>query len=418
MSKSNIHEIVHIIDKKEWKELVDNEYKKLMKNAKVDGFRKGHVPKHIIEKNYGKEYVLYQAANSVMEKAYFDCLMKNKLVPIISPKADIKDISEEKVEFLFTITTKPEVKIKKYKGLKVEKEKVKVTKKEVQEEIDKLLERYSELVVKEGKIENGDIAIIDYEGFKDGEAFAGGKAENYSLTIGSNTFIPGFEEGLIGLKAGDKKDLNLEFPKDYNAEDLAGKKVVFKVVVNEVKEKVKRKLDKELFEDLNIDGVDSKEKLEEKIETSLKANKELEAENNYVERLLEEVGKNVEVDIPDEVVKEELEHLKENMEQNMKRQGLSLELYLKFTGSTIDALEKELEPEAYSNVLYRYMLEEIIRLEKIELKEKELDTEIDKFAKEYKITKEEVINQFGGKEVVKNNFTVRKAIELLKEFNK
>ena len=215
--------------------------------------------------------------------------------PIIQPNVDIKDINEEGVTFIFTIITKPDVKIKNYKGLTIKKEEVKVEKEEVDHEIEHLLEEYTEIVTKDGKLENSNIAVIDYEGFRDGEAFDGGKGENYSLEIGSNTFIPGFEEKLIGMKAGEEKDIELTFPEEYHAKDLAGKDVVFHVKVNEVKAKIKRELDKEFFEDLGIDGVTDEDSLYKKVEEDIKSHKDREAENKYIDKILEEVSKNVDL---------------------------------------------------------------------------------------------------------------------------
>ncbi|MEG0981768.1 MAG: trigger factor, partial [Erysipelotrichaceae bacterium] len=196
---------------------------------------------------------------------------------------DIKEVTKEAVTFEFKVITAPKVTIKKYKGLNVTKEKVEVTAEEVKEEIDKLLERFSELVEKEGSLENTDTAIINFEGFKDNIPFEGGKADNYSLVIGSNTFIPGFEEQLIGMKKNDEKDVNLTFPTDYQAEDLAGKEVIFKVKLNEIKEKKNRELDDTLFEDLGMEGVNSKETLEEEVKETIRVRKEEEAENKYVD---------------------------------------------------------------------------------------------------------------------------------------
>ena len=316
------------------------------------------------------------------------------------------------------VITKPEVNVKKYKGLKIEKEKVEVTKEEIEHELSHVLEKYTELVTKEGKVESGNVAVIDFEGFKDGVAFEGGKGENYSLTIGSNTFIPGFEDQLIGMKVGEEKDINLTFPEDYGAKDLAGAAVVFKVKVNEIKEKQTRELDEEFFEDLGMEGVDSKEKLEKEIEESIKARKEMEAENNYVDKILEEVSKNVEVDIPEEMVNEEIDRLMKRFEENMRMQGISLDLYYQFSRTTEADLRNQLEKEAYSNVLYRLMLEEIMTLEKIEVTEEEVEKEAASLAEKYQMEKEEFLKQFGGLDMIQYDLEMRKTIDSLKEFNK
>ena len=342
----------------------------------------------------------------------------SKLIPVVQPAVDIKDITDKGVEFIFRIVTKPEVKVKKYKGLGVKPEKVKVTKEEIEHELGHLLERYTELVTKEGKVENGDVAIIDFEGFKDGVAFDGGKGENYSLEIGSNTFIPGFEEQIIGMKTGDEKDLKVTFPEDYGAADLAGAPVVFKVKVNEIKEKKERELDEDFFEDLGMDGIDSEEKLKEEIKKSLEAQKEMDAENKYVDTLLETVSKNVDVDIPEEMVEEEVDRLMTRFEEQMKMQGISLDVYYQFTNSDEKALRDQMEKEAYNNVLYRLMLEEVMNLEKIKVSMEEAEKEAEELAKKYQMEKEEFLKQFGGLELVQYDLEMRKVIETLKELNK
>ena len=414
----NIHEINIKIEGKDWTDALDKVFAKKQKTAKVDGFRKGKVPRRIYEKKYGKESLYMDAVDMVAQDAYLKALEESKLVPVVKPEINLKNVSDEGVEFTFKIITTPEVKLKKYKGLGIKPKKVKVTKEEVDHELGHLLERYTELVVKDGKVENGDVAIIDFEGFKDGVAFDGGKGENYSLEIGSNTFIPGFEEQIIGMKAGDKKDLDLTFPEDYGAKDLAGAKVVFKVKVNEIKQKQTREFDEDFFEDLGMEGVDSEEKLRDQIKSSLTAQKEVENENKYVDELLEAVGKNVEVDIPQEMVEEEIDRLMGRFEEQMKMQGVSLDLYYQFTNSDEKALRDQMEKEAFSNVLYRLMLDEIIKEEKIEVSEKDAEKEADELAKKYQMPKDEFLKQFGGIELVKYDLEVRKAIDLLKELNK
>ena len=414
----NIHEVVIKIDGDAWKEALDKAFNSKKKDAKVDGFRKGKVPKDIYIKKFGIESLFLSAADLVLQDAYAKAMEESKLIPVVQPDVNLKSIDEEKVEFSFSIVTKPGVKVNKYKGLNIKPEKVKVTKEEIEHELSHILEKYTELVNKDGKVENGNIAIIDFEGFKDGVAFEGGKGDNYSLEIGSNTFIPGFEDQVIGMKKGEEKEINLTFPEDYGVEDLKGAPVVFKVKVNEVKEKQTRELDEDFFEDLGIEGVDSKEKLEAEIEKSIKAQKEMDAENKYVDKILEEVGKNVEVDIPEPMVNEEIDRLMHRFEEQMRMQGISLDVYYQFTKSSEADLRNQLEKEAYSNVLYRLMLEEIMNLEKIEITMEEAEKEAEQLAEKYQMEKEEFLKQFGGVEMVKYDLEMRKTIETLKELNK
>ena len=414
----NIHEVNVKIEGKDWSDAVDHVFTEKQKTVKVDGFRKGKVPREIFEKKFGKESLYLDAANHVLQLAYVKAMDESKLVPVVQPAVDIKSIDDSGVEFTFSIITKPEVKVNKYKGLKITPEKVEVTDEEINHELGHLLERYTELVTKDGAVENGDVAIIDFEGFKDGVAFDGGKGENYSLEIGSNTFIPGFEEQVIGMKVGEEKDLNLTFPEDYGAKDLAGAKVVFKVKVNEIKVKQTRELDEDFFEDLGMEGIDSEEKLRDEIKASITAQKEMDAENKYVDTILEEVGKNVEVDIPEEMVEEEVDRLIKRFEQQMKMQGISLDLYYQFTGSDEKALRDQMEKEAYSNVLYRLMLEEISTQEKVEISEEDAEKEAEELAKKYQMSKEDFLKEFGGLEMIQYDLEMRKVIELLKEYNK
>lgn len=416
--KNNVHEVIVKIEGVEWTEALDKAFKSKQKDAKVDGFRKGKVPRNIYEKHYGKESLFFLAAEEVLQSAYAKAMEESNLIPVVQPSVDIKDISDKGVEFTFKIITKPEVKIKNYKGLGIKPEEIKVTKDEIDHEIGHLLEEYTELVTKEGEVKNGDVAVIDFEGFKDGKPFDGGKGENYSLEIGSNTFIPGFEEQVIGMKTGEEKDLTVSFPEDYGVEDLKGQPVIFKVKVNEIKEKVTRELDKEFFEDLAMEGVYSKETLEKEVEKNIKAQKEADNENKYIDHLLEEVAKNVEVDIPQEMVDEETTRLLGRFEQQMVMQGISLDIYYQFTKSSEEDLRKQMDKEAYQNVLYRLMLEEIMNLEKIEVSQEEASKEAEELAKKYKMDKEDFLKQFGGLEMIQYDLEMHKVIDLLKELNK
>ena len=416
----NRKEVIIKVEGKEWETALDKTFEKKVKTVTVDGFRKGKCPRNVFEKKYGKESLCFDAAESLLQTAFKKAMDENKdLVPVVQPRVDIKSIDEKGVEYLFTIITAPEVNVKKYKGLSVKKPAVKVTKEEIEHEMGHLLEKYTELVTKEkGKVEKGNVAIIDFEGFKDDVAFDGGKGENYSLEIGSNTFIPGFEEQVIGMKTGEEKDLHLKFPEDYASEELKGQEVVFKVKVNEIKEKQARELDKEFFDDLGMEGVDTKEKLEEEIKASLTAHKEMEAENTYVDQLLETVSKNVEVDIPEEMVEDELDHMIHRFSHQLEMQGINLDMYYQFTNSSEQDLRNQMEKEGYQHVLYRLMLEEIVKLESIKITDKEVKAELKDLSEKYGMKEEEVEQQFGGKEMIQYDLEMRKAIEMLKEANK
>lgn len=418
-NKKNYHNIEIKVEGKEWTDAVDKAFKERAKKVEVDGFRKGKCPKSIYDKKFGQDYLL-DAADLVIQDAYTKALKENDLVPVVQPEPNLKCLDENSVTFTFKIITKPEVKIKKYRDLGVKPNEVKVTKEEIDHELGHLLERYEELVNKsdDGKVENGDVAVIDFEGFKDGEPFEGGKGENYSLEIGSGSFIPGFEEQLIGMKSGEEKEIKVTFPEDYMEESLKGQEVTFKVKVHEIKTKEKRELDEDFFFDLGIEGVNDEESLRKEIEANIKANKDMEEENKYIDKLLEEVSKNVEVDIPEEMVDDETDRLLRRAEQQMAMQGISLDLYYQVTKSTEKDLRDQLEKEAYQNVLYRLMLEEIMNMEKIEVSEEEAMEEAKRLAERYQMELDDFLNEFGGIEMVQYDGEMRKTIELLKELNK
>ena len=347
----NVKEITIKIEGKEWEDALDKAFEKANKKVKIDGFRQGKAPKEVFIKKYGEESLFMDAADLVLQPAYQKMLDENKDVEIVAqPEVALKSISKDGVEFIFTITTKPEVKLGKYKKLGVKKEKVEVTKEEIESALNETLNRYAENVVKEGKVENGDIAIIDFEGFKDGVAFEGGKGENYSLTIGSNTFIPGFEDQIIGMSKDEEKDINVTFPEDYHSEDLKGQKVVFKVKVNEIKTTKIPELDKDFFEDLAMEGIDSKESLEKQLEENIKAHKEQHAEDHYIDELLKKGIENMEVDIPEAMINEELDRMIRQYEENLKMQGLTLEQFYQFTNSDEAALKDQMKEEAEKKI--------------------------------------------------------------------
>lgn len=414
----NRHEFTIKIEGENWEKALDKAFVKRNKTAKIDGFRPGKAPKDVFLKHYGKESLYFDAADSLVSEAYTKMLEQEKVVPVVEPKIDVKSIDETGVEFVFTIITKPEVEIKKYKDLKVKKEEVKVTKEEIEEEISHLLERYTELVTKEGKVENGNVAVIDFEGFKDGVAFEGGKGENYNLEIGSNTFIPGFEEQLIGMETGEEKEINVTFPEEYGSAELAGQPAVFKVKVNEIKEKQVRELDEEFFEDLGMEGVNSRETLEKELEEHLKSHKEMDAENKYVDELLDKIAENTKVDIPEEMVDEEIHRLIHRFEEQLRMQGISLDLYYEFTKSTHEDLHQQFEKEAYKNTLYRLILEELVKLENVEVTLEDGEEEANKLAVKYNMKKEDLLKEFGGLDMIMYDLEIRKVFDKLKEYNK
>lgn len=412
---NNVHEVTITIDGDEWQKILDDTFKKVNKTVKIDGFRPGKAPRNIFEKKYGKATIISQAVEDQMQEAYKKALDKFSGDPIIQPTVAIKEVNDEKVTYLFTFTTKPEVKIKKYTNLGVKKDEVKVTAKDVNEEIEKMRKEYADLQVKDGKAQKGDTVIIDFEGFDNGKAFDGGKAENYSLELGSNSFIPGFEDALIGTKAGDKKDVNVTFPEDYHAEELKGKPVTFKVTVHEVKTKVLPELNEEFFLDLGLEDVKTVEDLKKTIKETMESQKEYEAENKFMDDLFEALLKETTVEIPHELIHEEIDRMIEQYAERLKMQGITLEQFYKFTNSNEDALRSQMHDEAEKRVKLRFAIDEIIDLEKIDATEEEVLKDAEEKAKKHSMDKDEYVKAFGGIEMLKYDLKVQKVVDILKK---
>ncbi len=407
-------EINYKVTGKDWESAKDKAFTKVNSKHKVDGFRQGKTPRDIFEKKFPGEIVM-EAANSLIDKKYREIIMDKEMKVVVEPKVSIVKLDDKELEVNFTVILEPEVKLGKYKNLGVKKETVKVSKEEIDNKISNLLKDYAELVVKEeGKVESGDVAVIDFEGFKDGVPFDGGKGENYSLEIGSNTFIPGFEDGVKGMKTGDTKDIKLTFPKDYGVADLAGKEVTFKVTVNEIKNKVIPELDKEFFLDLGMKDVTNKSELEAKMKEEIKATKDRDAENKYIDSLLEKASSNMKCDIDDEMVDAEATSMYDNFLQNMKMQGISEELYLQYAGTTKEEIIKNMKGEALKRIKNSYLLRAIVKEEGIKVSDKDVNKEVSDMAKKYNMTEDEVLKSIGGFDALKYDLEVRKAIEIIK----
>ena len=417
MSK-NEKEIKMELEGKEWEKCLDKAFQKNNKKAKIDGFRPGKAPKDVFIKKYGIESLFMDAADEAIYVAYDKVISENKDILdklVARPDINIESIDEKKIVLKFVLTMRPEVKLGKYTDLGVKKAKASATKKEIEESIDNMRSRYAEDVIKDGEIASGDIAVINFEGFVDGKAFDGGKGENYSLKIGSGTFIPGFEEQLIGLKALDEKDVKVTFPENYHAENLKGKEAVFKVKVIEVKEVSVPELDKDFFDDLGMEGVTTKEELEETIKKNIIARKEMENENKYLDDLLEAAAKNTEVDVPEVMVNEELDRMIKDYSDHLKMQGISLEQFYQFTNSDESALKDQMREEAHKRIVYRLMLEEIAKKEKIEISDDEAKEEAKVLAEKYGVSEEEFLMNFGGLDIVKYDLRMRRAMDVLKK---
>lgn len=403
------------VQKEEWEEAKNQAFKKIGAKLVVDGFRPGKAPRNLVEKNYpGK--ITMEAADMLIDKEYRRLLLEEKIMPVLEPKIDIVKLTDDELEVNYTFILEPTVKLGKYKDLGVKKESAKATKEEVQARIDDLLKDYAELVVKDdkAKVQNGDVAIIDFEGFKDGVAFDGGKGENYSLEIGSHSFIPGFEEGIVGMKKGETKDLNLSFPEDYGVSDLAGKEVVFKVKVNEIKNKVIPELNQDFFDDLGMDHIKNEEDLRKEMTKEIEEQKEKEVTRKYNDALLDKAAESMEIDLEDELVDAEVDAMYKDFMDGMAARGIHEDLYLQYAGTTKDDIKKHMRDEATKRLKNSYLLDAIIKEEKIEATEEEANAEIEKLAHEYHMTEEDVKTQIGGMRAMLHEVKVRKALDIMK----
>ena len=410
-------QINYKVSGEEWSKAKDKAFAKVSKNVKVDGFRQGKVPRNVFEKKYGTGDIVRSAMEDLIDAKYGEIIVTEKLIPAVEPKLEIVSADDDGFEVNITIITDPEVKLGKYKELKVKKDKVEVTKEEIEHEVGHILDRFAELVSKDGAVEEGDTAIIDFKGFKDNEEFEGGSAEGYSLEIGSHSFIPGFEEGVVGMKKEESKDIKLTFPEDYMAKDLAGKEVVFNVTVHDIKKRVIPDLDEEFFKDLDMEGVTNKEELNKVVEEEIKTQKEHDTENKFVEDLLAKASSNMTIEIPEEIIDAEADKMYKDFVKKLEMQGVNEELYYAYAGVKKEDIMKDIKKEAETRLKYRYLLEAIIKEEKIEIKDKDVDKEIAKIAKNYNVTEEEIMKEFGSKEALKYNMAMEKAVEVLKENN-
>lgn len=371
------------MEAKEFSKALDRAFEKNQKHFKVPGFRNGKVPRNVVEKVYG-EGVLYESIiEDTVDEEYLKAVKENNLEIVARPELDIKQIGSGK-DFVYTITTyvKPEINVKQYKGLEIKKVEAKVAAADVNAEIEKVREKNA--VVEEitnRALKSGDISNIDFEGFCDGVAFEGGKAEKFDLTIGSNQFIPGFEEQLIGMKIGEEREINVKFPEEYHSKDLAGKDSMFKVKLNSIKEKKLAKIDDEFAKDVSeFQTLDEyKKDLKAKLLEAKKKQAEAEKETEVITKLVE----NVEGDIPDGMVETEIDNMLEQFNQNLAYQGLDIEKYYEYMGSSKEKFRETLKPNALRDVKLKLALEFVKKAENVTVEEKDIDDKIIELSKQY-----------------------------------
>lgn len=373
----------------------------------------------MFEKRFGVESLYQDALDILLPEAYSGAIDETGIEPVDRPEIDIEQMEQGK-ELIFkaTVQVKPEVTLGEYKGIEVEEFDTNVTDEEVEAELKSLQERHAELVVKEeGAAENGDTVVIDFEGFVDGEAFEGGKAENYSLELGSGSFIPGFEEQLVGVSAGESKDVEVSFPEEYHAAELAGKPAVFKVTLHEIKTKELPALDDEFAKDAD-DEVESLEELKSKIKNRLDESKKHEAEHHVRDAVVIKAGENAQIDIPAVMVDTEVNRMMQEFEQRLQMQGMNLELYFQFSGQDENALREQMKEEAENRVRNNLTLEAIAKAENLEVTEDDVMAEVDKMAEQYNMTPANIINALGGLDGVKTDLQLKKAVDFLIENKK
>ena len=404
------------LEGKEWKDCLKHSFDKKKKDIKMDGFRKGQVPYDVYVKKMGVEALYMDAVDIAVDVLYAKLLKDEKtIIPVATPGIDIKNINHDEIEIEFTLVSAPKVELGKHTKLGIKKEEVVVTDSQIEHELHHLQEQFAEVkeLDDDAVIKEGNVAVIDFEGFKDGKAFKGGKGEDYSLEIGSHTFIPGFEEALVGLKKGDTKDVNVTFPENYHSEDLKGQPVIFKVTVKAVKERVLPEFNKEFFEDLNVGGVESLEDLKKYIKENMTAERSKQIEDEYLFKCLDEVVKNSKFDIPKEMTEDETNRLVKEFSEKLSYQGLKLEDYLKYINSNINDFKATLKDEANKRVGYRLIMDAIIENEKIEVSDEELESELKKTSEQYKMSVEDFLKEIGNKELFKYDLLMRKAMEIV-----
>jgi trigger factor len=394
-------------------------FNKVVKTVNVPGFRKGKMPRPMFEKRFGVESLYQDALDILLPEAYGNAIDEAGIDPIDRPDIDIEQMEKGK-ELIFkaTVQVKPEVTLGDYKGLEVEDFDATVTDEDVAKELETLQSRQAELVVKEeGTAELGDTVVLDFEGFVDGEAFEGGTAENHSLELGSGSFIPGFEEQLVGLATGESKDVEVSFPEEYHAAELAGKPAVFKVTLHEIKGKELPALDDEFAKDVD-DEVETLDALKEKIRTRLEDSKKHEAEHHLRDSLVEKAAENAQVEIPEVMVTSEVNRMLQEFEQRLQMQGMNLELYFQFSGQDENALREQMKEEAVNRVRVALTLEAIVKAENIEATDEDVNAELEKMAGMYNMTVDNIKAALGGLEGIKGDLQKQKAVEFLIENKK
>ncbi|MWV46751.1 trigger factor [Paenibacillus sp. HJL G12] len=400
---------------------LDKAFNKVVKKASVPGFRKGKVPRPIFEARYGVEALYQDAIDILLPEVYTEAVNETDIFPVDRPEVEIDQFEKgQAFKFKAKVTVKPEVTLGDYKGVEVTTEKVEVSEEEVNEELNRLQERHAELaVIDEGAAQNGDIAVIDFDGYVDGAPFEGGKAERYSLELGSGTFIPGFEEQVVGLATGDFKDVEVTFPETYHAEELANKQAIFKVKVHEIKRKQLPELDDEFAKD--VSEFETLNEYKEDLKKELLARKEQEAKGKKEAAVVDKVSENAEIEIPQAMIDGEIQNMMRDFDNRLRGQGMNLEMFLSFSGQTTADLQDQMKDDAEKRVRNNLVLEQIAKEENIEVTEEDINKEVETMAEAYKRSADEIRNILaanGSLASLRDEISLRKTVELLVENSK
>ena len=413
--ENNTAKLTIEVPAEEFDKAIQTAYQKNKNKFNVPGFRKGKVPYAMVEKMYGAGVFYEEAANELIPDAYANAAAESELEIVARPEISVTQIEKGK-PFVFEaeVTLKPEVKLGEYKGIKVEKADTKVTAKEVNAELDKIKEQNARLVAADDKaIEEGDQATIDFEGFVDGVAFEGGKGEDYPLTIGSHSFIDTFEDQLVGKKVGDEVEVNVTFPEQYQAEELAGKPAMFKVNIKEIKVKELPELDDDFAQD--VSEFDTLAEYKEDVKKNLEEKKKEEAEQQKEADVIKAIVEDAKMDIHEKMIKAQAQQMVEDFAQRIQSQGISFEQYMQFTGSTPEMLLEQVTPQAEERIKARLVLEAVVKAENIEVSDEEFEKELEEMAKQYNMELDQ-IKQFttdADKETIKKDIAVQKAAKLV-----
>ncbi|KXZ40363.1 trigger factor [Alkalithermobacter thermoalcaliphilus JW-YL-7 = DSM 7308] len=404
------------ISSEKFEDATQKAYLKLRGKFDIPGFRKGKAPRAIIESRYGKGVFFEEALDIAFPQEYKLALDEHNLEPVDRPNVDIKEVNEEGVTLEVTVTVRPEVKLGEYKGIEVEKIEYTLEEDAVDKRLEQMLDQNARFVnVTDRPVQEKDMVCIDFKGFVDGEAFEGGTAENYNLVIGSKTFIPGFEEQLIGANVSDEVDVNVTFPEEYHAENLAGKDALFKVTIKEIKEKQLPNLDDEFAKD--VSEFDTLDELKEDIKKRLMEDQEKRAKMELRDKVVDKVVENATVDIPEAMIRTQIDSMVRDFDYQLRYQGLDIQKYLEFTNTKIEDLREQMKEEAYTRVKTGLVLEEITKVENIEVSQEELDKEIENMASMYRMELDKFKNTLKeeDKEYLKENVAIRKTVDMLVE---